>query len=53
MRLVDSKRDEVTAVWRQLHNKKHHDFCSLPYTDEMIRSKEMTHAGHAAHMGHK
>jgi hypothetical protein len=44
-RISGPKRDEVTRGWRKLHNKKFHDFYSLP---SMIKLGRMRWTGHLA-----
>jgi hypothetical protein len=44
------KRDEVTGVWRILHNEELHDFYSSPSFVRVIKSIIMKWAGHVAHM---
>jgi hypothetical protein len=34
-------RDEVTAVWRKLHNKELHDLFSSPTIVWVIKSRKM------------
>jgi hypothetical protein len=45
LRIFATKRDEVTAEWRKLHNKELHDLYSSP--------RRMAWAGHVAPMGEK
>jgi hypothetical protein len=39
--LFGSKRDEVTGVWRKLHNEKLHDLYSSPNIVRVIKSRRM------------
>jgi hypothetical protein len=45
-RIFGPKKDEVTGVWRKLHNEELH---SLYYSPRIIR--RMRWAGHVARMG--
>jgi hypothetical protein len=45
------KRDEVTGVWRKLHNEELHNLYSSPSLIRVIKSSRMRWAGHAARMG--
>jgi hypothetical protein len=47
-RIFESKRDEVTKGWRNLHNAELHNFYSPPNIIRMIKSKRMRLAGHVA-----
>jgi hypothetical protein len=40
-RIFGSKRDEVTGVWRKLHNEELNDQNSSPTTVRVIKSKRM------------
>jgi hypothetical protein len=50
-RIFGPKRDEVTGVWRKLHNEELHDLYSSPTTVRVIKSRSMRLAGHVARMG--
>jgi hypothetical protein len=50
-RIFGPKRDEVTGVWRKLHNKELHDLYSSPSIITIIMSRRMRWAGHVARMG--
>jgi hypothetical protein len=50
-RLFGLKRDEVTGVWRKLHNEELHDVYFLPTIVRVIKSRRMRWAGHVARMG--
>jgi hypothetical protein len=43
--------DEVTGVWRKLHNEELHDLYRLPTTVRVIKSRRMRWAGHVAWLG--
>ena len=45
------KRDEVTGMWRKLHNDELRDLYSLPNIVRVVKSRRMRWAGHVAHMG--
>ena len=45
------KRDEVTGEWRKPHNEELNDLYSLPIIVQVIKSRRMRWAGHAARMG--
>jgi hypothetical protein len=50
-RTFGPKRDEVTGVWRKLHNEELHDLYSSPTIVRVIKSRRMRWAGHVARMG--
>ena len=50
-RVFGPKRDEVTGVWRKLHNEELNDLYSLPNTVRVVKSRRMRWAGHVARMG--
>jgi hypothetical protein len=50
-RILVTKRDEVTAVWRKLHNEELHDVYSSPTIVRVIKSRRMGWAEHVARMG--
>jgi hypothetical protein len=50
-RIFGSKRDEVTRVWRKLHNEELHDLYSSPNSVRVIKWRRMRWAGHVARMG--
>jgi hypothetical protein len=50
-RIFGPKRDEVTGVWRKLHNKELQDLYSSPSIIRIIKSRRMRWAGHVARMG--
>jgi hypothetical protein len=50
-RIFHPKRDEVTGEWRKLHNEELHNLYYSSNITRMIKSRRMTWAGHAAHMG--
>ena len=45
------KRDEVSGVWRKLHNEELNDLYSLPSTVRVVKSRRMRWAVHVARMG--
>jgi len=47
------KRDEVTGVWRRLHNEELHDLYCSPNVIRVIKSRRMRWAGHAGRMGER
>jgi hypothetical protein len=47
------KRDEVTGVWRKLHEEELHDPYSSPIIVRVIKSRRMRLAGHVARMGRR
>jgi hypothetical protein len=49
-RMFETKRDEVTVEWRQLHNEELHDPYSSPTILWMIKLGRMRWAGHVAQM---
>jgi hypothetical protein len=50
-RTFGPKRDEVTGMWRKLHNEELHDLYSSPTIVRVIKSRRMKWAGHVARMG--
>ena len=50
-RVFGPKRDEVTGVWRKLHNEELSDLYSLPNIVRMVKSRRMRWAGHVARKG--
>jgi RNase P/RNase MRP subunit POP5 len=50
-RIFGPKRDEVTEVWRKLHNENLHDLYTSPTNVRVIKSKRMRRAGLVARMG--
>jgi hypothetical protein len=49
-RIIGPKRDEITGVWRKLHNEKLCDLYSSPNILRMIKSRGMKWVGHVAQM---
>jgi hypothetical protein len=49
-RILGSKRDEVTGVWRKLRNEELYDLYSSPTIVGVIKSRRMRWAGHVAQM---
>jgi hypothetical protein len=54
-RIFESKKKEVTGVWRKLHNEGFHNFytSSSTYNYRMIKSRRMRWEGYAAAMREK
>jgi hypothetical protein len=50
-RIFRPKRDEITGVWRKLHNEELHNLYSSPTIVRVIQSRIMRWAGHVARMG--
>jgi hypothetical protein len=50
-RMFRPRRDEVTWVWRKLHNEELNDLCSSPNTIRVIKSIKMRWAGHVTRVG--
>jgi hypothetical protein len=50
-RIFGLKRDEVTGVWRKLHNEELHGLYSSPSIVRVIKARRMRWAGHVARMG--
>jgi hypothetical protein len=50
-RIFGPKRDEVTKVWRKVHNKEIHNFYSLPSKIRMINSGKVRCAEHVEGIG--
>jgi hypothetical protein len=50
-RIFGPKRDEVTGVWRKLHNEELRDFYSSASIIRVIKARRMRWAGHVARMG--
>jgi hypothetical protein len=51
-RIFESKRDEVTGSWRELHDEELHNLYSSPTIIIMIKSRwRYELAGHVARMG--
>jgi hypothetical protein len=46
LRLFGRKRDDVTGVWRKLHNEELHNFYSSPSIISIIKLRRMGWAGH-------
>jgi hypothetical protein len=53
LRIFGPKRDEVTGVWRKLHNEKLHNLYSSLSIIRIIKSRRMRWAGHVARMVEK
>jgi hypothetical protein len=47
------KRNEVTGVWKKLHNEELHDLYSSPTIMRVIKSRGMRWAGHVVRMGER
>jgi hypothetical protein len=52
-RIFGPKRDEMTRVWRKMHNEELHDLYSSPSIISIIKSRRMRWAGHVVRMGEK
>ena len=52
-RIFGPKRDEVTGVWRKLHNEELNDLYTSPNIFRVIKSRRMRWAGHVARMGER
>ena len=50
-RIYGPKRDEVTRVWRKLHNEELNNPYSSPNIVRVITSRRMRWTGHVARMG--
>ncbi|KAJ4435678.1 hypothetical protein ANN_18294 [Periplaneta americana] len=50
-KIFGAKRDEVTGVWRKLHNAELHALYSSPDIIRNIKSRRLRWAGHVARMG--
>jgi hypothetical protein len=44
-------RDEVTGVWRKLHNEERHDLYSSSNIERVMKSRKMIWAAHVVWMG--
>jgi hypothetical protein len=49
-RVFGPKRDEVTEEWRKLHNEELNNLYSLTNIVQVVESRTMRWAGHAARM---
>jgi hypothetical protein len=49
-RMFGPKRDEVTGVWKELHNKELHNLYSSPSIISTIKSRRIRWAEHVARM---
>jgi hypothetical protein len=50
-RIFGPKRDEVTGMWRKLHNEELHDLYPSPSIITLIKSRRMKWTGQIARMG--
>jgi len=50
-RIFEPRRDDVTGVWRRLHNEELNDLYSSPNIVRVIKSRRMRSAGYVALMG--
>jgi len=50
-RIFGPKRDELTGVWRKLHNEELYDLYSSPNIVRVIKSRRMRWVGHVVRMG--
>jgi hypothetical protein len=51
LRIFRLKRNDVTGVWRELHNEELHDLYSSPTIVRVIKSRIIRWAEHVAQMG--
>jgi hypothetical protein len=51
--IFGQKRNELTGVWRKLHNEELCDLYSSPSIIRIIKSRRMRWAGHIARIGRK
>jgi hypothetical protein len=49
-KIFGPKRDEVTGVWRKLHNEELHGLYSSPSIFRVMKARRMRWAGHVARM---
>jgi len=52
-RIFGPKRDEVTGEWRKLHNEEFNDLYFSPNIVRVIKSRQMSWAGHVVRMGER
>jgi hypothetical protein len=52
-RIFGPKRDEVTEMWRKLHNEELHDLYCSSNIVRVIKSRRMSWAGHVARIGQR
>ena len=52
-RIFGPMRDEVTGVWRKLHNEELNDLYSSPNIVRVIKSRRMKWVGHIARIGER
>jgi len=52
-RVFGPKRDEVTEVWRRLHNKELNDLYSSHNIVRVVKSRRMRWSGHVVLMGER
>jgi hypothetical protein len=52
-RIFTLKGDEVTEVWRKLHNEEVHNFYSSPSIIRMIKSRRMRWVRYVARIGRR
>jgi hypothetical protein len=50
-RVFESKRDQITGVWRKLHNEELHHLYSSHTSVRVIKSRRIRLGGHVARMG--
>jgi hypothetical protein len=50
-RIFGPKKNEVTGVWRKLHNEDLHDLYSSPTIVRVIKSRKMRWAEHIPRLG--
>jgi hypothetical protein len=49
-RIFGPEKDEVTGVWRKLHNEEFHDLYSSPTIVWVVKSRRLRWVGNVAHM---
>jgi hypothetical protein len=52
-RIIETKRDGVTGVWRKLHTEELRNLYSYPSISRMIEPRRMRRTGHLVRMGRR